>query len=152
MKFRSICSQCLSKELLLKILQISQESICVRVFFNKIANPQKYNFIKKWLQHRYFLCQIYKIFKNTLFTEHLRWVLLTVSGFQPVTLLRKKLLQRWFSVNFSKCLKTSFDRIPAGDWTPLLQSTSSKLLISCTSCRISTSQGRRKDFYDVGAE
>ena len=38
----------------LKKSQISQESICAGVFFNKVANPQKSNLIKKWLQHRFF--------------------------------------------------------------------------------------------------
>ena len=60
-----------------------------------------------------FSCKIYKIFKNTFLTEHLQWLLLTVSGFQPVTLLKKRLRQRCFPVNIRKCLRTSFDRMPA---------------------------------------
>ena len=53
--------------------------------------------------------------------------------------------------------KKSFDRIPWNDWflrsfekffrTPLLQSTSGKLLISCTSCRISTTRHSKKLFH-----
>ena len=36
-----------------------------------------------------FSCANYEIFKNTFFTEHLQWLLLTVSGFQPVNLSKK---------------------------------------------------------------
>ena len=35
--------------LFLKISQISQEGICVVVFFNEVAGPQNCNFIKKRL-------------------------------------------------------------------------------------------------------
>ena len=38
----------------LKIFQISQESTCDRVFFNKVAGRQKCDFFKKRLQHRFF--------------------------------------------------------------------------------------------------
>ena len=44
------------------ISQISQESTCVGVFFNKVAGPQNCNFAKK----RRFL-EICEIFKNNLF-------------------------------------------------------------------------------------
>ena len=69
-------------------------------------------------------CEFYKISKNTsyrialsdcfwpYFTDHLPWLLLTVSGPQPATLLKKRFLQRYFSVNFAKFLRTSFDRAP----------------------------------------
>ena len=107
-----------------------------------------------------FSCEIYENFKNIFFTEHLQWLLLTVSGFQPVTLLKKRLRQKCFFVNFAKSLRTSFDRMPADDCflclsvnfekffrTPILWSTSGKLLISCTSCRISTSSYSKKLFH-----
>ena len=32
-----------------------------------------------------------RLFKNTVFTEHLQWLLLSVSGFQPVALFEKGL-------------------------------------------------------------
>ena len=41
------------------------------------------------------------LFKNTFFTEHLQWLVLAVSGFQPAALLKKELLQRRFSVIFA---------------------------------------------------
>ena len=94
------------------------------------------------------------------FTDHLQWLLLTVSGFQPATLSKKRFRQRCFSVNFAKFLRTSFDRTPPDDCfsslsvnfqkffgTPLLYSTSVKLLISWTSCRISTSRYSEKLFH-----
>ena len=55
------------------------------------------------------------LFKNNFFTEHLQWLHLTVSGFQPAALLKKGLQQSRFSVNFAKCLRKSFYRTPPDD-------------------------------------
>ena len=46
------------------------------------------------------------LFKNTFFTKHHQWLLLTVSGFQPAALLKKGLQQGRFSDNFKKHLFT----------------------------------------------
>ena len=99
-----------------------------------------------------------EILKTPYFPEQLQW-LLTASGFQLATLLKKRFRQRCFSVNFTKFLGTSFDRILPDDcflslsvnckkfyWRSLLKSTSEKLLISCTSCSISTSRNSEKLF------
>ena len=53
--------------------------------------------------------------RTLFFTEHLQWLLLTVSGFQPAALFKKGLQQRRFSVNFAKFLITSFDRTAPDD-------------------------------------
>ena len=83
------------------------------------------------------------------YTEHLQWLYLTVSGFQPVTLLKKKLRQRCFSVNFSKFLRASFLlaehlRMAASCvYLWILKSFSEHFFYrapSCTSCRISTNR------------
>ena len=80
-------------------------------------------FIKKRLQHRFFdvnflnysktpiLCSEpmkhqCAILRASFFTEHLQWLLLTVSGFQAATSLRMGLQQIRFSVNFAKFLRT----------------------------------------------
>ena len=97
-------------------MQISQESTCVGVFFNKVVGPQNCNFIKKSLQHRFFPVKFAKFLRTPCFTEHLQWLLLTVWGLQPATLLKMFikdikdvwLRQRWFLVNFAKILRTSF--------------------------------------------
>ena len=94
------------------------------------------------------------------FTGHFQWLLLRVSGFQPATLLKNRFRQRCFSVNFAKSLRTSFERTTPDDCflrlavnfqkffrTTLIQSTSEKLLIPCTSCRISTSRYSEKLFH-----
>ena len=47
-------------------------------------------------------------FLRAPFYEHFPWLLLTVSGFQPAALLKKRLQQRRFSVRFAKFLRTSF--------------------------------------------
>ena len=132
---------------------MSQESTCVEVSFNKVAGPQNYNFIKMILQHRFFLVNTAKFLRTPCFTEYLWWLLLTIPGFQPVTLLTKRPRQICFSVNFAKFLRTFFDRISPDDCflcisvnlekffrTPFLWSTSGKLPISCTSCRISNTR------------
>ena len=79
--------------------------------------------------------------RTPFLTEHFQWLLLTVSGFQPATLLKKRLRQRCFSVNFAKFL-TFFNRTPPDDCfllfrSSVLQSTSGKPLISYTSSTIS---------------
>ena len=100
---------------------------------NKVAAPQNYTFIRKRLQLRFFpvnflnylrtpiLQRIYEqlvlkhhctILRVPFLTEHLQWLLLTVSAFQPASLLKKRLRQRCLSVNFAKFLRTSFDRTP----------------------------------------
>ena len=53
--------------------------------------------------------------KTPLLSEHLQWLLLTVSGFQPAALLKKGLQQRRFSVRFAKFLRTSFYKTPPDD-------------------------------------
>ena len=119
-------------------MQISQESTCVRVFFNKVAGSQNCSFIKKRLQHRFFtvnfvnyprapiLQMIYEglvtehqcaFLKTPCFTEHLQWLPLTISGFHPAALIKKRLGQRCF-VNFVKLLRTSFVRTPPDNCLP----------------------------------
>ena len=46
------------------------------------------------------------------FTEHLQWLLLTVSDFQPSTSLKKRLGQRYLSVKFANFLRASLDKTP----------------------------------------
>ena len=99
----------------LKSSQISPKSTRVGVFFNKVAGPLNWNFVKKWLQHRCFPVKFVKFLRTAFLKEHLQWLLLTVSGFQPATLIKGILRQRCFSVNFSKFLRTSFDRTPLDD-------------------------------------
>ena len=119
-----------------QVLQISQESNCVGVFFNKVAGLQKCNFIKKRLQHSFFIVnfvnyprtptlqiiyeglllkQPVRLFKNTFFPDHLQWLLLTVPGFQPAALLKNRLGEKCLSTNFVNFLRTSFVRTPPDD-------------------------------------
>ena len=119
-----------------QVLQISQESNCVGVFFNKVAGLQKCNFIKKSLQHSFFIVnfvnyprtptlqiiyeglllkQPVRLFKNTFFPDHLQWLLLTVPGFQPAALLKNRLGEKCLSTNFVNFLRTSFVRTPPDD-------------------------------------
>ena len=67
------------------------------------------------------------LLENTFFTEHLQWLLLTFSGSQPATLSKKRLRQRFLSVNFAKLLRTSFDRRPSCVYLWILRSLSDHL-------------------------
>ena len=49
-----------------------------------------------------------KFLRAPSFAEHLQWLFLKVPGFQPATLLKKRLWKRCFYVNFAKLLRTSF--------------------------------------------
>ena len=55
--------RCFSKQVFLKISQYSQENICVRVFFNTVADLKTCNIIEKRLQHRYFPVNIAKFLR-----------------------------------------------------------------------------------------
>ena len=66
------------------------------------------NFIKKRLQHRLFHVKFAKFLRAPCFTEHLQWLLLKVSGFQPATLLKKRLRNGCFAINLDRFWRTSF--------------------------------------------
>ena len=83
--------------------------LCRRLFC-KVAGPQNCNFILKNTPVKFA-----NFFRTTYFTEHLQWLFLTVSGFHPATLLKKRFPQRRFSVNFAKYLRTFFDRTSLDD-------------------------------------
>ena len=87
-------------------MHISQESICVEVFFNKVAGPQNCNFIKKRLQHRFFPMNFAKS-SPVAASDSFR--------FPVCNFIKKGLWQRCFSVNLAKFLRTSFDRTPPDD-------------------------------------
>ena len=54
--------------------------LCLESLFNKVAGLQRYNFIKKKLQHRIFPVNIAKFLRTVLFIEHLWWLLLSPIG------------------------------------------------------------------------
>ena len=81
----------------------------------KVAGPQNSNFIKKRLQHRFFSVKFANMLRTSCCTDLLQWLLLTVSGFQPVSLLKERLSQIRFSVNFEKLLTAYFDKTPRDD-------------------------------------
>ena len=67
-----------SEQVFLKILQCSQEKICIGVFF-KYADLETCNFIKKRLQRRFFPLKLAKFLRLSFFTEHVRQLLLEIS-------------------------------------------------------------------------
>ena len=81
-------------------MQILQESTCVGVFFNKVADGQNSNFIKKRLQQWFFLVKFTKVLRTTCFRDHVQW-LLQVSSLQPY---EKRNVFLWILLNFSEHL------------------------------------------------
>ena len=86
--------------------------------------------------NKFFPVKFPKFWILPCFTEHFQWLLLKVSGFQPANQFRKGLLQRCFSVNFAKFLRTSF----------VLTEHLRETAFSCTSCKISTTRYGKKLF------
>ena len=110
--FRSSCSQMFFKISVLKNFVNFTERTFVRVFFSKAADYQSCNFIKKRPR---FPVKLAMFLRTPSFREHLQWRHLTVSGFQPAKLLKSRLRQRCFFVNFATFLTISFDRTPPDD-------------------------------------
>ena len=52
----------------------------VESLFNKVAGMNAWNFIKK-TPPQVFFCEIYKILRTALFTEHLQWQLLILYSY-----------------------------------------------------------------------
>ena len=75
-----------------------------------MSNPQKCNFVNKWFKRRFFPVKFTKFLKIS-FLQNISSGQ-RVSDFQPVTLLKKRLWQRWCSVNFANFL-TEYLRITA---------------------------------------
>ena len=119
----------------LKKLQISQESTCVGVFFNKVAGPQNYNFVKQRLHHRFFpdnflnylrapilqriderlvLKHQCSFIRTSFFKEHLQWLLLTVSGSSLQLYSLKETLAKMFICEFCKIFKNIFRQNTSG--------------------------------------
>ena len=73
---------------------VSEPAVCrsstKQLFLNNSQNSQGNTFVGV------------TFLRTPCFTEHLQWLLLKVSGFQPATLLKNRLRQKCFSVNFAK--------------------------------------------------
>ena len=61
------------KGILKNFAKFTEKDLRQSLFFNKVAG---YSFIKKETIAQMFSCEFCEIFKNTFFTEHLRWLLL----------------------------------------------------------------------------
>ena len=103
-------------------------------------------------------CKTCDILRTPYFTEHPPVAASDSFRFPACNFIKKTFWKRCFSVNFAKLLRTSFNRTPPDDCflnfdkffrTPLWYSTSEKLLISCRSCRISTSRYSKNYFTGV---
>ena len=81
----------------LGVLEWSLFGDCVAVFFNKLANPQNCNFIKKKHQHRCFPVNIAKLLRTAFLIKHIRWLLLFIDEI----FLKKSKSQNFFQKRFS---------------------------------------------------
>ena len=59
------------------ILQISQQSTCVGVSFNKVTGLKVYNFIKKTLRQKYFPVKFAKCSRATISKNICEWLILS---------------------------------------------------------------------------
>ena len=70
----------------LEISQNSQKKTCASVSF--VLRPEACNYIKDENLARVFSCEFCKISKNTFFTEHLRWLFLSLDIFSNLYKLK----------------------------------------------------------------
>ena len=82
----------------------------------KLKVPRTATLLKRDSNTGFFLWNLRIFLRTPCLTEHLQWLLLPVSGFEPASLLKKRLQQKWFSVNFAKFLRTSFLLTEKNDW------------------------------------
>ena len=79
---------------------VSEPAVCwsstKQVFLNNSENSQENTYVRV------------TFLRTPCFTEHLQWLLLKVSGFQPATVLIKRLQQRCFVWILQKILRISF--------------------------------------------
>ena len=63
------------QKVFLKILQFSQENVCVGVsFFNNVGSLKACNFNKMKLKNKCFPVKFVKLLRKPFFTKHLRWL------------------------------------------------------------------------------
>ena len=137
--------RCSSKWLLLKSLQIHRKASVSE------SSLVKLQFYLKKTPAQAFSCEICEILKNTCFYRTSPVVASDSFSFQPATLWKKRLCQN--VCQLCSIFKTSIHRAPRDDYflclsvnyekffrMHLLQSTSAKLLIPCTSFRILTTR------------
>ena len=62
----------------LKIFCIHKKMSVLKSLFNTVRGLKACNFHKKETQTQVFSCEYHKIFKNSFFMEHLRWLLLNI--------------------------------------------------------------------------
>ena len=74
---RSSCSQMFFKIVVLETsANFTEKHLCLGLFLIQLQVSGLQLFLKKETLTQVFFCEIFEIFKNTFFTEHLRWLLL----------------------------------------------------------------------------
>ena len=124
--------------------------------FFKISVLKNYaNSTGKNLSPSPFLIQLQAL-RPSFITEHLQWLLQTVSGFQPSTLLKKSLRQRCFYEDLLMNTFCVYLSILRNFWKTFEEFSKTflcrfswKLLLSWTSCTISTSIHSKKLFHRI---
>ena len=89
----------------LNIRKFHRKTPVLELLLHKVANLSACNFIKKILQHRRFPMKFAKFLKTPFFTEHLRWLVLSVVMLQYSYLLQLKasIIERARRIYYLKC-------------------------------------------------
>ena len=74
------------------------------LFFNKVAGLRPATLLKMWLWHRCFPVIFVKFLRPPLFTEHLRWLLLSMSSLEATYMCIVYCVLYWFCSHFIKII------------------------------------------------
>ena len=83
-----VVCRCYSKQVFLELSrEFHRKTLALESLFHKVAGLKDCKFIKRRLQHRCFPVKFPKFLRTAIFTEHLRWLLLTRP--MPLTLFSR---------------------------------------------------------------
>ena len=89
------------KDFLRHFAKFTGKHLCQSLCFNKVADLRPATLLKKRFWHRCFPVNFAKFLRTTLFTQHLRWLLLFFVFFQKPVALKMSILSLWFNIAFT---------------------------------------------------
>ena len=103
----SVSESSLIKLQIVRTASLLKERLQQMFFFENFVNYSRKSILHLWKVGSEHQCAF---LRTPFFTEHLQF-----QGFNPATLLKKRLRQRCLSENLAKILRTSFDRTSSDD-------------------------------------
>ena len=88
----------------------TRKQLWCSLFFNKVADLQACNFVKKMTSMQVFSCEIFKIFKNIYLKEYLWWLLLLPKKIKKPQKDRYSMKMFVIAINDTHCLNTMTQR------------------------------------------